>query len=196
MRVRAAEHEARHWVMGDIAPDFDLLDAWALPVEGGPDDFGVLVDLVSSFGEGNASGITRILFAVRHGMGRVFGWDDDVVRPIPGCTETTLRDRLPAALRDTGATPGPAEAYGFIPLYRTDDEATAEISNGTVHGVLQLTWVPTLNGRFEGRLGVYVKPRGSVGRIYLKLIAPFRHLIVYPALMRRVGRAWNAREAG
>ena len=27
----------------------------------------------------------------------------------------------------------------------------------------------------------------------MALIAPFRHYIVYPALMRRIGRAWKAR---
>jgi len=26
------------------------------------------------------------------------------------------------------------------------------------------------------------------------LIQPFRHLIVYPALMRHIGRAWDARD--
>ena len=30
---------------------------------------------------------------------------------------------------------------------------------------------------------------------YLALIAPFRHLVVYPALMRHIEHAWNARAA-
>jgi hypothetical protein len=29
----------------------------------------------------------------------------------------------------------------------------------------------------------------------MALIRPFRHLIVYPALMRQIGRAWQARPA-
>jgi hypothetical protein len=32
-----------------------------------------------------------------------------------------------------------------------------------------------------------------MGEVYMKLIEPFRHVIVYPALMREVGRAWEAR---
>jgi hypothetical protein len=29
----------------------------------------------------------------------------------------------------------------------------------------------------------------------MALIAPFRHLVVYPALMRQIERAWSARMA-
>jgi hypothetical protein len=32
------------------------------------------------------------------------------------------------------------------------------------------------------------------GSAYLLLIEPFRHLIVYPALMRQLERSWRARE--
>lgn len=83
---------------------------------------------------------------------------------------------------------------GAIPLYRTDDEWAAEISNDTVHGVLHLAWVEQRDGRYRAQMGVYVKVRGKLGAIYMMLIAPFRHLIVYPALMRQIGRAWDARD--
>ena len=42
-------------------------------------------------------------------------------------------------------------------------------------------------------MAVYVKPRGRLGRAYMALIKPFRHAIVYPALMRQIDRAWSAR---
>jgi Protein of unknown function (DUF2867) len=42
---------------------------------------------------------------------------------------------------------------------------------------------------------VYVKPRGTLGDAYMAAIAPFRHRVVYPALMRQIGRAWDARMA-
>jgi hypothetical protein len=70
-----------------------------------------------------------------------------------------------------------------------------ELSNGTVHAVLHLAWVEQGNGRHRGQMGVYVKPRGTLGVTYMALIGPFRHLIVYPALMRQIGRAWQARPA-
>ena len=58
---------------------------------------------------------------------------------------------------------------------------------------MQLTWVETTAGRYHGEMAVYVKPRGTLGTLYMAAIAPFRHLIVYPALMREIERAWNAR---
>ena len=42
---------------------------------------------------------------------------------------------------------------------------------------------------------VYVKPRGTLGDAYLTLIDPFRHRIVYPSMLRQIGRAWEARPA-
>jgi hypothetical protein len=42
-------------------------------------------------------------------------------------------------------------------------------------------------------MGVYVRARGLLGEAYMKLISPFRHLIVYPALMRQIDRAWQQR---
>jgi len=38
MRIPNSAHEAHPWVIAQIAPDFKLLDAWALPVQGGPDE--------------------------------------------------------------------------------------------------------------------------------------------------------------
>ena len=40
-------------------------------------------------------------------------------------------------------------------------------------------------------MAVYVKPRGR--EQYMTFIAPFRHWVVYPALLRQIERAWQAR---
>jgi hypothetical protein len=200
MRVPNTVHEAHPWVMSQIAPDFRLLDVWALPVHGGREDFGRLLETMAAIDPTRAtSAPTRALFAVRLLLGRVFGWDDSERRAIPGCSETTLADRLPDELRSTDTGPELAEglqhvAGGFTPLFRTDDEWAAELSNATVHGVLQLTWVEQAPGRYQGQLAVYVKPRGRLGDAYMLMIEPFRHLVVYPALLRQIGRAWDARD--
>jgi hypothetical protein len=52
-----------------------------------------------------------------------------------------------------------------------------------------------VEGRYQGQMAVYVKPRGPLGKGYMALIKPFRYWIVYPALMRQIERAWNARTA-
>lgn len=198
MRISNALHEAHEWVIGDIARDFKLLDVWELPVEGDLEDFDAFLDGVAAFDPADSgSAVSRALFSLRLRIGEWLGWDDPAKEyPIPGCSETTLSARLPEGLRTSAEGQGFQGAVvqaGFAPLYRTDKEWGAEVSNATVHGVLQLCWVDQGEGRYRGRLAVYVKPRGPLGEAYMMLISPFRHLIVYPALLRQIGRAWDER---
>ncbi len=72
------------------------------------------------------------------------------------------------------------------PLYRTDNEWAAELSNKTVHVIQHLVWIDAGGDRYRGQLGVYVKPRGWLGSFYLALIGPFRRIIVYPAGIARI----------
>jgi hypothetical protein len=192
MRLPNAVHESRPWRIRQIAPDFTLVDAWALPVHGGAGDFPALLEVMASLDPAHgASLVTRLLFRVRWCLGRWFGWDDAAARPIPGKDESSLAERLPDDLRGTAAD----LQFGsrFAPLYRTDTEFAAEISNQTVHGVMHLAWVDRGEGRYQGQMAVYVKPRGRLGKQYMAFIAPFRHWVVYPALLRQIERAWNAR---
>jgi uncharacterized protein DUF2867 len=201
VRLPNSAHEAHPWVIDEIAPDFKLVDAWALPVEGGRDEIeSFLEDLASFDPEEAGSAASRALFRIRLRLGAWFGWDDPAKkRPIPACSETTLSARLPDSLRGSARSPVIEGAMsriagGFVPLYRTDDEWAAEISNGTVHGVLHIGVIDQGEGQYRPQMGVYVKPRGWFGEVYMKLIEPFRHLIVYPALMRQIERRWDARE--
>jgi len=195
MRLPNATHEAHPWVIGQVAPDFKLLDVWQLPARGGPDEFATLVEIVTSLDPAKGdSRATRALFALRWRLGARFGWDETAGRlPVPGRSEATLSSRVPEELRDTVTRPVSVGSATFVPVYRTDDEWAAEISNSTVHAVMHLAWVEEGEGVYHGQMGVYVKPRGRFGTAYMALIAPFRHLIVYPALMRQIARAWDAR---
>jgi len=196
MRLSNSEHESHAWRIGEFAPDFRLEDVWALPAHGVVGDFATLLEVMASLDPANGgSRATRALFSIRYRVGGWFGWDD-APRPlaIPDDTDTTLSVRLPEDLRNTATTPD-LSSYGFLPLYRTDVEWAAEISNRTVHAVMHLAWVEKGEGRYQGQMGVYVKPRGRFGAAYMAVIAPFRHRVVYPALMRQIERAWNARIA-
>ncbi len=51
---------------------------------------------------------------------------------------------------------------------------------------------PREAGGWSPQLAVYVRTRGTLGRIYMAGIAPFRHGIVYPAMMRSAERRWPA----
>jgi hypothetical protein len=207
MRLSNGEHESRPWRIREIVPDFNLEDVWALPVHGGAEDFQTLLEMTVSFDPANAESLpTRVLWRVRDRLGRWFGLgristpidsgSDDVAGklPIPGTNETSLADRLPDDLRNTAADVD-YDSLPFEPLYRTDVEFAAELSNQTVHGVMHLTWVDQGEGRYQGQMAVYVKPRGRFGKGYMALIKPFRYWVVYPALVRQIERAWNARTA-
>jgi len=39
-------------------------------------------------------------------------------------------------------------------------------------------------------MAVLVKPNGLVGAAYMTAMAPFRHLIVYPRMLRDIERRW------
>jgi hypothetical protein len=205
MRLPNKAHEDRPWRIREIAEDFTLEDVWALPVRGAAEDFEALLELIESSDPSNAESFpTRFLWRLRDRLGRWFdlgrisapvdGGERDASGklPIPGSDETSLIDRLPDDLRGT-ATDLRFGSLPFVPLYRTGDEFAAEISNQTVHGVMHLAWVEQGDGRYQGQMAVYVKPRGLLGRGYMELIKPFRYLLVYPALMRQIERTWNAR---
>jgi hypothetical protein len=81
----------------------------------------------------------------------------------------------------------------FTSLYLVDDEWAAEVANRTMHGVVHVGWVPDDAGGYRGQMAVLVKPNGLLGIAYMAAIRPFRHLIVYPAMMRAIERDWQAR---
>jgi hypothetical protein len=192
MRLPNSTHTSRPWRIHELTCDFRLEDVWALPTPGRPDDFPRLVREFASGerAQGGSSRAARALWAIRWKAGELFGWDDSDSRR--GSWSPTLRDRLPADLRD--APSGPKfDALPFTSLYLLDDEFAAEIVNRTVHGILHLGWVPDATAsRYRGEMAVYVKPNGVFGTAYMAAIKPFRYAIVYPALMRQLGREWHA----
>jgi Protein of unknown function (DUF2867) len=190
MRLPDSAHTSKPWRIHGLTPDFELEDVWALPTPGGPGDFPKLVEGMAAMDpEKSSSRAARSLFALRWKLGELFGWDDpgDGI----GSRVLTLRDRLPADLRDNSRIP----EFGtlpFSPLYMTDDEFAAEIANRTMHGVLHLGWVENEGGGYRGQMAVLVKRNGLFGWAYMAAIAPFRHVLVYPPMLREIGRRWRA----
>ena len=190
-RIADSTHTSRPWRIHELTRDFRLEDVWALPTPGGPDDFPRLVRLMASLDPSrSSSGPAHMLFAIRWKVGKLFGWDDPEAGS--GSRVPTLRDRLPADLRE--APPGPDSGdLPFTSLYLLDDEWAAEIANRTVHGVLHLGWVPAETGGYRGQMAILVKRNGLLGTAYMAAIGPFRHLVVYPALLRQIERTWRSR---
>jgi Protein of unknown function (DUF2867) len=191
MRLPDAAHTSRPWRIHELTPDFQLEDVWALPTPGGPDDFPRLVVLMASFDPSHGSSAAlRALFAIRWKVGELLGWDGPDAGL--GSRVPTLRDRLPVDLRETPSVPD-SDGLPFSPLYLIEDEWALEIANRTVHGVLHLGWVQDETGAYRGQMAVLVKRNGLLGTGYMAAISPFRHLIVYPPMLRQIEREWRAR---
>jgi hypothetical protein len=132
------------------------------------------------------SRIANALFRLRRFLGRVFGWDRMPLR-----LEDTLvshmsdRDR-----RDSEVVPG-TPAGPFRVLYQFPGEALSETRNATVHGYICTALAPTATG-YRLYWGIYVRPVSWLTRPYLIAIEPFRRFILYPAMLRRIRRAWIA----
>jgi hypothetical protein len=188
MRLPNTAHTSRPWRIHELTGDFRLEDVWALQAPGGLDAFPRAVELIAAGDPSQStSRAVRMLFAIRWKVGGLLGWDDPDAGI--GSRVPTLRDRLPADLHDA---PGPDfDALPFTSLYLLDNEFAAEIANRTMHGVMHLGLVPDGAGSYRGQMAVLVKPNGLLGSAYMAAIRPFRHLIVYPPMMREFERNWR-----
>jgi hypothetical protein len=190
MRLDKAAHTSAPWRIHEVLPDFPVEDVWAMPTPGGPDDFPRLVEMIVAGNPFKGSSVAvRALEAIRLKLGSLFGWDDPETGV--GSRVESLQGGLPAELRQTDPP-----AFGALPfnsLYLLKDEFAAEAANRTMHGVLHLGWVREASGVYRGQLAILVKPNGLLGKLYMAAIKPFRHLIVYPTLMRQWERAWQRR---
>ncbi len=188
MRLPNTAHTSRPWRIHELTPDFTVEDVWALATPGGPGELPRLLSQFSSssFPDG-APLVVRFLWETRWKIGALLGWD----RPDAGVGSrvTSLRDRLPADLRDAPSGP---EMSPFTPLYQLEDEWAAEMANRTVHSVMHIGWVPDGSDGYRGQMAVLVRPNGLLGAAYMAAIKPFRCLFVYPALMRDFERGWRA----
>jgi hypothetical protein len=192
MRLPNSAHTERPWRIHELTRDFRVEDVWGLPAPVGCEGFPRAVELIASQDPSRSpSRAVRMLFAIRWRIGQLLGWD----RPDTGIGSRvpTLRDRLPADLRDA---PGPEfDALPFASLYLLADEFAAETANQTMHGVMHIGLVPDGSGGCRGQMAVLVKPNGLLGAAYLAAIRPVRHVIVYPPMLRQIGRSLTARAA-
>jgi hypothetical protein len=188
MRLPDRAHTSRPWRIHELTPDFRLEDVWAFPGRGGPDDFPRLVGvIVAQDPSQHSSRAVRSLFALRWKLGRLLGWDGQEAGI--GSRVPTLRDRLPADLRET---PAPEfAALPFTSLYLLEDEFAAEVANRTMHGVMHIGRIPDGTGGYGAQMAVLVKPNGVFGNAYMAAIKPFRHFIVYPAMLREGPELWE-----
>lgn len=93
--------------------------------------------------------------------------------------------------RESEIAPGTPDG-SFRIVYQFPGEALSEIRNDTVQGYVCVA-LRTIATGYRLYWAVYVRPVSWFSRPYLLAIEPFRRFILYPAMFRRIRRAWLAR---
>jgi hypothetical protein len=189
MRIDPGEFRARPRRVHALLDDVPLEDVWAIRLLGGGAGR-TIQDVRDVFGAAVAAAPAAVkgLFLLRGRMGALLGWD----RRRPGWTTESYGHRLsPADRARSIVAPGTPEGR-FSLLYRFDDEELSELRNATVHAFLSLSIRPTADG-YLAYLAIYVQPVHRLTKLYMRAIAPFRRVIVYPAIVRKMQRAWAER---
>jgi len=190
MRLASTAHTSRPWRIHELTHDFRLEDVWALPTPGGADDFQRLLRCILSRDRSQSSSrAARALWAIRWKLGELLGWDGP--ESGLGTRVATLAEHLPADLRSAPGAPD-FDTRPFTSLYLLEHEWAGELANRTVHGVVHVGWVAAETGGYRGQMAVLVKPNGLLGELYMAAIKPFRYLIVYPSMLRKLERTWAA----
>lgn len=191
IRINAREHTTHPLRVHDLLSDFELEDVWRAPV--------TLLKthslhlFLEQFAVGNGQlagkGMTGFLFNVRFALGKLLNWDEKLIHDhlIPGSIRFRYAQQENKAFDDLP----PPGLGSFIPVYNLENESLSEIDNATVHAAVHFSRVPSGPGTWTIHMAVYVKPKGWLGRVYMQLIKPFRHLIVYPALMLTARQNWE-----
>jgi hypothetical protein len=192
MRIDPAEFRARPLRVHALLHDVPLQDAWAVPLAGGGAGR-TIQDLraVMVAGRATAPAVVRGLFRLRGRIGVLFGWD----HRRPAWSAESYVDRLSPADRARSLSAPGTPDQSFSLLYRFEDEQLSELRNALVHAFVSLSIRPTPGG-YLAYVGVFVQPVHRFTRLYMGAIAPFRRLIVYPAVIRNVQRAWAERYGG
>jgi hypothetical protein len=189
MRIDPGEFRARPLRVHALLHDVPLEDAWAVPLAGGGAGR-TIQDLraVMTAGLEAAPAVVQALFRLRGRIGALLGWDHQR----PGWNAESYANRLSPADRARSLVAPGTPDRSFRLLYRFEDEQLSELRNAMVHAFLSLSIQRTPDG-YLAYVGVFVRPVHRFTRLYMGAIAPFRRLIVYPAIMRNIQSAWAER---
>ena len=184
MRASSAEYLRLDLRAHDLLRDVPLYDVSVVDLPGGGAERSV-ADILSLESAAAPSHVANAIYGLRHFLGRPLGWDRTQMRP-----EDSLLSRLSERdRRDSEITPG-TPVGSFLLLYQFPGEALKETSNATVHGFFCTALARTASG-YRLYWGIYVIPVSWFTRPYLLAIELFRR-ILYPAMFRRIRRAWLA----
>jgi uncharacterized protein DUF2867 len=184
MRASPTEYLGLKLRAHELLHDVPLYDVSVVDLPGGGAGRSI-ADIRALESAAAPSRVANAIYGLRHVLGRVFGWDQIPMRP-----EDSLLSRLSERDRRDSEIVSGTPAGPFLVLYQFPGEALSETRNATVHGFICTALARTASG-YRLYWGVYVLPVSWLTRPYLIAIEPFRR-ILYPAMLRRIRRAWVA----
>lgn len=192
MKIKNEEHYKQDWIVHHLLEDFEVEDVWQFPVELQTEHTIAIfqAQFFEAMDQLSQKGLAGWLFKLRTFLGQIFGWDNAIKVSSNSVKKGSIRERYAQHFQLSEAQLIPVGTANFEPVYVLDKESLAEIKNETVHAGLHLAKIP-LNEGYTVQMAVYVKPKGTLGKYYMALIKPFRLAIVYPAMMRLVGKHWQ-----
>jgi len=187
VRVSREEFERIDLRAHSLLSGVPLHDVWAIDLGGGGPGR-TMVDLRALLSReklGAANPAVNFLFRVRARLGQVFGWD----REPPRASEESFVHRLSPADRERSLVPPGTPEGSFRVLFVSRQEAISEIQNATVHAFSVFALLERSSG-YRLYLGIYVLPVGLITSWYMRLIDPFRRIIIYPAVLHHIRGVW------
>jgi hypothetical protein len=197
MRINKEEHLKHAWRVHRLLPDFRIEDTWLLPIrlDANQNVQEVQSVFAKALEETSSTGVAGLLFKFRLFLGSVFGWDDEVksVSTLPaGSIRARYANQESLEPKDFSVK----EVDKFVPVYDLGLESLAEIENKTVLAAIHLGKILLSSNTYGIQMTIYVKPKGLFGQFYMQLINPFRHYIVYPVMLKIIGKQWDKYKSG
>jgi len=190
MRIEKEEFKTKPLRVHEFLSDVPLHDVWVFHLHGGENrtlaDFRVLLNHENAQ---DFSIFVSLLFRLRATLGCIFGWDEERKDHPAKSYISFLTD---AERRRSLIEPGSTTIGSFRAVYCFSNEALDEIINATVHSFSLLAMEPSTNG-YTVYWAIYVKPLNWFTPVYMALIDPFRHIFVYPAIIKKIEGAWAKR---
>jgi hypothetical protein len=190
IRATPAEFRALDLRVHALLSDVPLHDIWVFHLRGGGDER-TLADTWAALSDQpptETNTTVAWLVALRMAIGQLSGWDDDKHFDAAASYVRRLTD---ADRSRSSEEPGTSHGL-FRTVYTFENEALVEMMNRTAHAFFCTALVPAEDG-YRMYWAIYVKRTSWLTPVYMALIDPFRRVLVYPAIVRSVERAWSRR---
>lgn len=130
------------------------------------------------------SPLVRMLLNIRFFVGWIFRWDNEPATIVTLATRLTDADRSKSLI-----APGTGDGF-FRIVSRFENEQLVELIHRTAHAAALSALVETATA-YRFYFAVYVRSVSRFTMFYMRLIDPFRKVLVYPSLLRSVRARWN-----